>query len=176
MLIRSDTAVEEPLSEHRLADGSARFLLPQQWEVKDFGTCSFVATAPSEASCFIVGKVQFLTPALGVRAPGVPVSEYLPPHKALQLVATQGGLARDVRFLEVIPRTNINQQIGAVFTAGTVQAEEFVYTATSPAGVDEGLHVQHLLPFAMGPRMAALAHDRQRPGRTVRRPRRCWPA
>lgn len=135
MLIRSDTAVEEPLSEHRLADGSARFLLPQQWEVKDFGTCSFVATAPSEASCFIVGKVQFLTPALGVRAPGVPVSEYLPPHKALQLVATQGGLARDVRFLEVIPRTDINQQIGAVFTAGTVQAEEFVYTATSPAGV-----------------------------------------
>lgn len=135
MQVRTSAGAEEPLSERRLADGSARFLLPEPWEVKDFGTCSFVATAPSEASCFIVGKVEFLTPALGVRPPGVPVSEYLPPHKALQLVATQGGLARDVRFLEVIPRADINQQIAAVFTAGTAQAEEFVYTSTSPAGV-----------------------------------------
>ena len=127
--------MSEPLTSHRLSDGSARFLLPNQWDVKDLGTCSFVATSPTEASCFIVASVDFLSPSLGVRLPGVLASEYLPPHKALEFAAVQTGMANDVKFEEVIPRPDLAQEIATVYTAGPVQVEEFVQTSTSPSGV-----------------------------------------
>jgi hypothetical protein len=125
----------ERLSNRRLRDGSAQLLLPSDWELQDLGTCSFVATSPAEASCFMVASVDFLSPTLGVRLPGVLSSEYLPPHRALELAAVQTGLASDVKFEEVIPRPDLVREISKVYTAGPVQVEEFVQTSTSSSGV-----------------------------------------
>ncbi len=125
----------ESLTSRRLRDVSAQFLLPNQWDILDLGTCSFVATSPTEASCFMVANVDFLSPSLGVRVPGVLNSEYLPPHKALKLTAVQTGIASDVKFEEVIPRPDLAREIATVYTAGPVQVEEFVQTSTSQSGV-----------------------------------------
>lgn len=125
----------ERLSNRRLRDGSAQLLLPSDWELQDLGTCSFVATNPAEASCFMVASVDFLSPTLEVRLPGVLSSEYLPPHQALELAAVQTGLASDVKFEEVIPRPDLVREISKVYTAGPVQVEEFVQTSTSSSGV-----------------------------------------
>ena len=51
--------VVERLISRRLSDGSARLLLPRDWELRDLGTCSFVATSPTEASCFHGGQRRF---------------------------------------------------------------------------------------------------------------------
>jgi hypothetical protein len=61
-------------------------------------------------------------------------SEYLSPHKALQFVGGKTKLATNMKFLEVLPRKDLVQQVSLVYTVGPVQAEEFVYTCTSTKG------------------------------------------
>ena len=131
---RGPAPVVESLVSRRLSDGSARILLPSDWELRDFGTCSFVATSPTDASCFMVASVDFLSPSLGVRVPGDLSADYLPPHQALELAAVQAGLASDVYFEEVIPRPDLAREISRVYTAGPVEVEEFVQTSTSSSG------------------------------------------
>jgi hypothetical protein len=117
-----------PLVQHRLPDGSAVFSAPQDWQYRGFGAGAFAAADPAGSSSFIVGTVEFLTPQLGVRVPNAIISNYLPPHQAMQLVTTKMNLASGMQFIEVIPRADIAGQIGKVYTAGPVRAEEFVYT------------------------------------------------
>jgi hypothetical protein len=68
---------------------------------------------------------------MGVRVPNVIVSNYLAPHQAMELVTGKMDLASGMQFTDVIPRGDIAGQIGRVYTAGPVTAEEFVYTFTA---------------------------------------------
>jgi hypothetical protein len=122
------------LEEYKLSDGSASMNIPKGWKVRDLGTGEFIASAPNGPYCFIVGTVQMLTPQLGVSVPGAIVSDYATPHEALKLVTSRMQVAGDMRFLEVIPRRDLAEQIGQVHTAGPVQVEEFLQNSTAKSG------------------------------------------
>ncbi len=130
--------VEVPLYPYRLADGSATIQIPQGWNVQATGGGTFVAADPSGAFSFIVGGAEVLTPQLGVNVPGAFISPYRPPHRALEFLATRQGAVSGVEFEEVIPRPDVARQIAQVYTVGTVEAEEFVYTFNGQAGRGKG--------------------------------------
>lgn len=115
------------LVRRRLPDGSATVEVPETWAVKGLGAGTFVAHDPGETSTFIVANVDVVTPQLGVSAPGVPVARYMEPHRALELLATQQGLATNLRFTEVTPRPDTARHIGQVYTQGPITVEEFGY-------------------------------------------------
>jgi hypothetical protein len=127
-----------PLVECRLHDGSASFQIPQSWKFQSFGTGAFVARDESGSSSFVVGTVELLTPQLKVRVPGALVSNYLPPHQALQFIAGSQGIASQMEFIQVIPKQELNQQLRQVHTAGPAAAEEFVYTFNSKGRRSKG--------------------------------------
>lgn len=120
--------------EVRLYDGSASFQMPQNWTYQSFGTGLFVAKDPAGLFSFMVAAAEAVTPQLRVSAPRLLVSPYLPPHQALQFFAYKQGLLTNMQFVQVIPRHDLNQMIGEVYTAGPVSAEEFVYTFHSREG------------------------------------------
>lgn len=119
--------VKVPMVQARLHDGSAAFLIPQDWKYQGFGKGAFVANDPSGFSSFMVASAEAITPQVGVRVPNVLVSPYLVPHRALETFATRQRIASNFQFLQVIPRQDINQQLKQVYTAGPATAEEFVY-------------------------------------------------
>ena len=116
---------------YRLRDGSASFLVPKNWRVQELGAGQFIANDPSGAFSFIVASVEVLTPMLGVNVPGTAVSPYLQPHQALQFLTAQQGIATNMRFEEINPRQDIAQQIGQVYTHGSVIVEDFIYTCVT---------------------------------------------
>jgi len=126
------------LVQRRLSDGSAYFQIPQNWQYQEFGKGSFAAKDPTGAYSFIVATAQALDPRMRVTAPGVFVSSYLPPHRAMQFFATAGGWAANIQFLEVIPKHDLARQIGQVYTAGPVTAEEFLYTFVAQGRKSKG--------------------------------------
>jgi hypothetical protein len=119
--------VRVPLVRYRLRDGSASFLIPQDWTVQEFGTGHFAARDPSGLYSFIVASVEVFTPRLGVNIPGAIYSECRPPHQALKFLAERQGAIREMNFTEVIPRSDISRMIGQVYTVGPVNTEEFLY-------------------------------------------------
>jgi hypothetical protein len=118
------------MAPYRLRDNSASFLIPQGWRVQDFGTATFTAKDVSGLFSFSVANIEVITPAMQVQVPGVPVSDYLPPHRALKFLAERAGVASDISFVAVIPREDIAQAIRQVYT-GPVTVEEFVATFTT---------------------------------------------
>lgn len=120
-----------PLTDYRLADGSATFSLPAGWKLEqDQGVGHFAAKDASGLCSFTVASVEVITPQLGVRVPGVPTLPYLSPHRALAALAEFQGILRDVRFLEVIPRNDVASMISQVYTVGPVEAEECIANYT----------------------------------------------
>ncbi|OGP88871.1 MAG: hypothetical protein A2156_02400 [Deltaproteobacteria bacterium RBG_16_48_10] len=129
--VRSASA-KIPMVQARLYDGSATFQIPQDWKYQSFGTGYFIAKDADGVSTFMVAGAEAVTPQLGVRnAPGLVVSSYLAPHQALQFFAGRQGLLTNMQFLQVIPRQDLSQQIGQVYTSGPVTAEEFLYSFIS---------------------------------------------
>jgi hypothetical protein len=118
------------LVERRLHDGSATLQIPQNWKLQSVGNGAFIAKDPGGLSNFIVGTAEVLTPKYGARVRGAIVSDYLPPHQALQFIAGRLGSATNMEFIQVNPRHDLNQKISQVYT-GPVQTEEFVYTFTA---------------------------------------------
>lgn len=114
------------LVKHSLHDGSATVQTPQNWKFQSVGKGAFIAKDPNGPASFIVGTVEVLTPQYGARVPGAIVSNYLPPHQAMQFIAGRMGFASNMEFVQVNPRKDLNQKIGKVYT-GPVQAEEFIY-------------------------------------------------
>lgn len=112
----------------RLSDGSATFKIPSDWKYQGFGKGAFIAKDPAGMSSFIVGSTELLTPKVGVRVPNVIISNYLPPHQALQMIAGKTGTAGNMLFLQVIPRQDLNQQLSQAYRGAPAAAEEFVYT------------------------------------------------
>jgi len=124
----------QPLVAFRLKDGSASVRIPKDWTLHDVGKTQLIAAGPNGSGSFLVGIVDIASPQIGALVPGMLSSEYLPPHKALQFVGGKTRLATNMTFLEVIPRKDLVQQVGLVYTVGPVQVEEFVYTCTSIKG------------------------------------------
>jgi hypothetical protein len=122
----TSTPVRGPMVQCRLHDGSATFQISQDWKYQSFGTGAFVARDPSGLSSFIVGSIDVLTPQSGARVQGVMVSNYLPPHEAMQFLASKLGFATHMQFIQVIPRQNLAQPSGQ--GVGPVMIEEFIYT------------------------------------------------
>lgn len=122
------TPVQVPMTQVRLQDGSATFLIPRDWKYQGFGKGTFVSNDPSGFFSFIVASAEAITPQVGVRVPNVLTSPYLVPHRALETFATRQGIASNFQFLQVVPRQDINQQLSQAYTAGPAAAEEFVYT------------------------------------------------
>ncbi|MBN1106945.1 MAG: hypothetical protein JXL84_26315 [Deltaproteobacteria bacterium] len=118
------------LDSYRLRDGSASFLIPQGWQCQDHGKGTFIAGDPDGYS-FISGNVDLLTPQMRVTHPGILVSPYMAPSQAWKFITARYGLASNMRFEEVIPRSDMARQMGQVYTAGPVTIEEFIYTFTS---------------------------------------------
>jgi hypothetical protein len=124
--------VQVPMTQARLHDGSATIQIPQDWKLQSFGTGYFIAKDASGISTFMVAGAEAVTPQLGVRsAPGLVISPYLAPSRALQFFAERQGLATNMQFLQLIPRQELARMIGQVYTAGPVTAEEFFYTFIS---------------------------------------------
>ncbi|MGZ6220173.1 MAG: hypothetical protein ACXWMV_09275 [Syntrophales bacterium] len=116
------------LVKRSLTDGSATVQIPQNWKFQSVGKGAFIAKDPNGPASFIVGTVEVLTPQYGTRVPGALVSNYLPPHQAMQFIAGKMAFASNMEFVQVNPRRDLNQQISQVYTTGPVQTEEFVYT------------------------------------------------
>ena len=119
------------MTQARLHDGSATFQIPQGWKYQGFETGFFIAKDTSGLFSFMVATAEAITPQLGVKGRGLVVSPYLAPSRALQFFAARQGLLTNMQFLQVIPRQDLSQQIGRVYTSGPVTAEEFLYTFTS---------------------------------------------
>lgn len=125
--------VKAQLAPYRLRDGSASFLIPQGWQCQDHGKGTFVAGDAGGYS-FISGNVELLTPQMRVNQPGILVSPYLAPNQAWQFITARYGLASNMRYEKVIPRSDVARQMGQVYTAGPVTVEEMIYSFTSREG------------------------------------------
>ena len=119
--------VKVQLVPYQQRDGSASFMLPRGWQCQDHGKGLFIAGDPAGYS-FISGSVQLLTPQLRVNTPGVLVSPYLNSHQAWQFITASYGLASNMRFEKVIPRTDLMSQAGQPGVPASI--EEYVYTFT----------------------------------------------
>ncbi len=119
------------LVRRRLRDGSSSFLMPRTWSVRELGRGQFIAGNPRDGSSFIVASVDVMEPRMRVNYPGAVVAPFLPPHRALKLLAGRQGLVTNMRFEKVIPRTDLARQLAQVYTTGPVKVEEFVYTGIS---------------------------------------------
>ena len=113
---------------YRLRDGSASFKIPSGWSCEDFGKGMFTAKDPSGTFSFLSGGAEMITPQMGVNYPGAIISHYRQPHDAWQFLLETLRIASQIQFEEVIPRHDISQQMQRVFTVGSTEAEEFVYT------------------------------------------------
>ena len=140
--------VQVPLIWHRLSDGSARFAVPRGWSCQEFGKGCFLA-GDGNGYVFMVASVDVLTPRLGVTVPGVAVSDYLRPSRALQFLAGAQGFATNMQFQKVYARPDIARAMGQVYTAGPVTAEEFLYTCDTRAGRCKG----YTFGFSFGSRI-----------------------
>lgn len=127
-----------PLRPHRLSDGSASLQIPEGWRVQELGKGQFIASDRAGTPSFMVASADVLTPAMGVRVPGVPISPYLPPDQAWRFLTGAQGLASNMRFIEVNPRPEIAAQIAQVYTAGPVQVADFLYTCDTREGASKG--------------------------------------
>ncbi len=146
---RGPEPIEVQFSRHTLSDGSARFMLPQDWRCQEFGKGSFLAGDPSGAYAFLVASVDVLSPELGVTVPGVPVSSYLTPSQALPFLSRSQGAASGFRMEQVIPRQDMADQMAQVYTVGQVTVEEFIYTCDTRAGRSKG----YTMGFSFGSRL-----------------------
>jgi len=127
-----------PLKPYRLSDGSASLQIPEGWRVQELGKGQFIASDRAGTPSFMVASADVLTPALGVRVPGVPISPYLSPDQAWRFLTGAQGLARNMRFIEVNPRPDIAGQIARVYTAGPVEVADFLYTCDTREGASKG--------------------------------------
>jgi hypothetical protein len=126
------------LRSHRLSDGSASLQIPEGWRVHELGKGQFIASDPAGTPSFMVASADVLTPALGVRVPGVLISPYLSPDQAWRFLTGAQGLARNMKFLEVNPRPEIARQIAQVYTAGPVEVADLLYTCDTREGASKG--------------------------------------
>lgn len=117
-----------PLTQYRLRDGSASFQIPQGWKCQDFGKGAFIASDAGDTSSFSVGSAEILTPQFGARVPGAIVAPYMPPNQAWRRLTEQTGLVSRLQFENVIPRSDVSQEMSRYYTAGPVTAEELIYT------------------------------------------------
>ncbi len=138
-----------PLFPYRLRDGSASFRIPSGWKVTELGRGQFLAVDGAGTTSFVVSAAEVLTPKLGVRPPDIPVSPFLPPHEALAFLASRAGLGSDWRFESVVSRDDLARDVARVYTAGPVQAEEFVHTSVSRGQPMKG----YTLGFSLGSRL-----------------------
>jgi hypothetical protein len=122
-----------PLKPCRLGDGSASFSIPRDWTFLDLKNTQMVATDPVGTAGFMVANAEVLNPKLRVSVPNFPVSPFLPPDRALVFLTGWQKLASNIKFLERIPRPDLERQIKKVYT-GPVSAAELVYTFTSATG------------------------------------------
>lgn len=126
------------LKPHRLADGSASLQIPSGWRVRELGKGQFIASDPAGSPSFMVTSADVITPNLGVRVPGVPISPYLPPDQAWRFLSGAQGLASNMKFLEVNPRPQIAAHVAQVYTAGPVQVADFLYHCDTREGPTKG--------------------------------------
>lgn len=133
-----ERAALPPLKPHRLADGSASLQIPSGWRVRELGKGQFIASDPAGSPSFMVTSADVITPNLGVRVPGVPISPYLPPDQAWRFLSGAQGLASNMEFLEVNPRPQIAAQVAQVYTAGPVQVADFLYHCDTREGPTKG--------------------------------------
>ena len=98
--------VRVQLTPYRLRDGSASFLIPQGWQCQDHGKGIFIAGDPAGYS-FISGNVEMMTPQMRVNHPSILVSPYLAPNQAWHFITARYGLASNMRYEKVIPRSDV---------------------------------------------------------------------
>lgn len=122
------------MANYRMSDGSASFLIPRNWQVTEFGAGCFLAKDPTDYYHFLVASAEVITPNLRVKAPNIPVSPYLPPHRAMEFLLGYQRLAYGMKFLEVNPRPEIVREMSSQYTVGPVQVEDFRYLCTSAKG------------------------------------------
>ncbi len=123
--------VKVQLVPYRQRDGSASFLIPQGWQCQDHGKGLFTAGDPAGYS-FISGNVTLVSPQMRVNTPGILVSPYLNSHQAWQFITAGYGLASNMRFEKVIPRTDLTGQLGQAGVPASI--EEYLYTFTNREG------------------------------------------
>lgn len=138
-----------PLVTYRLGDGSATFSIPRGWTVQELGVGHFLAGDPAGEFGFLVAKADVLTPELGVSVPGVPISRYLPPSRALPFLCEAQGIASNFRLEQVFPRKDVAEAVSQVYTVGPVTVEEFVYTCDTRNGRTKG----YTFGFSFGSRL-----------------------
>ncbi len=141
--------VQVTLEPYRLSDGSASFEMPQGWRCKEMGKGTFLAGDPAGQYAFTVDNVPVITPQLGVQVQGVPVFPYQSPSSAMKTLGAWHGSVRNVTFESVIPRQDVAEAMGQVYTAGPVQAEEFLYTCDTRVGRTKG----YTFGFTFGSRL-----------------------
>lgn len=122
------------LIRHRLRDGSASFLIPRGWRVRDHGETRYWATDPTGTMSFVASRVDMITPRIRARVPGVIKSDYLAPHRAQQLVLARTNLLHGIRFEHVTRRHATENALRQVYTLGSVRAEHYLYSGRGRHG------------------------------------------
>jgi len=119
---------------HTLKDRSASFSIPVGWQVQEFGGGFFVAREPSHTMGLMSVIHEAITPAVGVRVPGVPVSWALRPSAALKLFSPQLGGVKITRYLSVRRRADLEREAAKHYALGPVTVEEFTVDCVGKGG------------------------------------------
>jgi len=123
-----------PLSGCRLSDGSATFKIPSDWTYRDLGKTAFIAQDQTGQCAFFATSIEFISPALGVYVPNVPMSYYLSPPDAFAFIMEEQGFGSDFEFLMINPRDDLAQGMAQYYTGG-VEVAEFLYTFYNDRGL-----------------------------------------
>jgi len=117
-----------------LPQNAASFQLPEGWRVTPLGSIYFLAQDPQATCSFLLTVAEALTPRMGVRPPGVPVSPVRTAHDAFTFFGEQSRLISNVRMLSISAKPELAAWFATGYTAGPVTAEEFVYTFDDAQG------------------------------------------
>lgn len=132
-----------PMRPTSLPGNAARFLLPEGWRVTPLGSIYFLAQDPTATSSFLLAVAEAITPRMGVRPPGVPVSDVRSAHDAFRFFGQAAGLVRNLRVLSLTPKPDLAAWFATGYTAGPVTAEEFVTTY-------DDVHGRRLKAYTLG--------------------------
>ena len=126
------------LVRRQFRDGSGSIAIPADWVLQDFGKGAFVARSRADTMGFSSYMFEALTPQVGVRPRGIPVSWCLRPKQAVGFFARHLGTARVTGFTTVRQRPDLERLARQFYTVGPVVVEELGYGFVGKAGPSTG--------------------------------------
>jgi hypothetical protein len=133
----TSSAPQVDLVRQQLNDGSASFVVPSDWTVKDYGSTAFSASKPGTAFGFLSGQFSALRSSMGLAQTPEPVSQFLAPHDAMMLWFNKPGALPNLQVSQVQDLSDLSQTLSSA-GHGTAKCENFMFTCNSKYGPCKG--------------------------------------